>query len=112
MKQFKYEALMVKIKEDFKIDYYGDHGISHWRRVYENTQRLSAYYEIHSEVFELFALLHDSKRENESINKHHGKRAAVFAKELSTAGEKMQKDLYMHVPTIPIVIKQTLFLMI
>ena len=41
MKDFKYTELIKQIKQAFKIDYYGDHGINHWRRVYANTQRLS-----------------------------------------------------------------------
>ena len=65
MTDFKYLDLIESIKQEFKIDYYGDHGISHWRRVYENTQILSTHYKIESEVFELFSLLHDSKREDE-----------------------------------------------
>ena len=82
MKQFKYTTLIDKIKKDFKIDFSGNHGINHWKRVYENTQILSSYYKIESDVFELFALLHDSKRENENIDKYHGKRASVFVQEL------------------------------
>ncbi len=82
MKDFKYKILIEEIKQDFKIDYYGDHGINHWRRVYENTQRLAAHYSIESEVFELFALLHDSKRHDEFEDKHHGKRAAKFTQTL------------------------------
>ncbi len=78
MKDFKYQTLIEEIKKEFKIDYYGDHGISHWRRVYENAQRLAEYYSIESEVFELFALLYDSKRHDEFQDKHHGKRAAEF----------------------------------
>jgi len=80
MVDFKYLDLIVQIKQDFKIDYYGDHGINHWRRVYENTQRLAAYYSVESKVFELFALIHDSKRHDEFEDKHHGKRAAEFTK--------------------------------
>ena len=82
MEDFKYLDLIALIKQDFKIDYYGDHGINHSRRVYENTQRLSTHYNIESEVFELFALLHDSKRHDEFQDKHHGKRAAAFVQEL------------------------------
>ena len=37
MKAFKYIELIEQIKQDFKIDYYGDHGINHWRRVYYTT---------------------------------------------------------------------------
>ncbi len=82
MKYFKYTELISQIKKEFKIDYYGLHGISHWRRVYENTQILSTHYQIESEVFELFALLHDSKREDEFEDKHHGKRASLFVQQL------------------------------
>ena len=33
MKDFKYTNFIEQIKKEFKIDYYGDHGINHWRRV-------------------------------------------------------------------------------
>jgi uncharacterized protein len=82
MKDFKYLELIESIKQEFKIDYYGDHGINHWRRVYNNTERLSRHYNVESEVFELFALLHDSKRHDEFQDKHHGKRAAEFTQTL------------------------------
>ncbi len=100
IKEFKYQSLIEKIKKEFKIDYYGTHGISHWRRVYENTQLLSNYYRIESEVFELFALLHDSKRTNELEDKHHGKRASLFAQKLldegviSLSGENAKRLIY------------------
>ena len=86
MKDFKYLDLVEQIKKDFKIDYYGDHGISHWRRVYYNTQKLSKYYNIESEVFELFSLLHDSKRHDEFEDMHHGVRAAGFVQKLLRDG--------------------------
>ena len=86
MKDFKYVDLIEQIKQDFKIDYYGDHGINHWRRVYANTQRLSKHYNIVSEVFELFAFLHDSKRNDEFEDRHHGVRAAGFVQKLLRDG--------------------------
>ena len=92
MKDFKYLDLIEQIKSDFKIDYYGDHGISHWRRVYYNTQKLSTHYSVESEVFELFALLHDSKREDEFEDKHHGKRAACFVEDLLQVGSIVLND--------------------
>ena len=82
MKDFKYLDLIEQIKKEFKIDYYGLHGISHWRRVYYNTQQLSKHYNVESEVFELFALLHDSKRHDELEDRHHGVRAAAFVQKL------------------------------
>ncbi len=93
MKQFEYKNLIEQIKKDFKIDYYGDHGIYHWERVYENSQILSSYYKIESEVFELFALLHDSKREDEYSDIYHGKRASIFVQELLDDGTEDAKRL-------------------
>lgn len=86
MKEFKYLELLDQIKKEFKIDYYGDHGIYHWQRVYENTQKLSKYYNIQSEVFELFAILHDSKRHDEYTDRHHGVRAAGYVQKLMRNG--------------------------
>jgi len=79
---FQYEELLNIIKKDFKLDLYGDHGIYHWQRVFLNTQKLAKYYNVTSEIFELFSILHDSKRENEYQDINHGKRASEFVKEL------------------------------
>lgn len=80
------KSLLIQIVDQFALDINGDHGISHWRRVYQNAQLLAKVYGITSEVFELFALLHDSKREDEFEDENHGKRAALFAKELIKSG--------------------------
>jgi len=37
---FKYLHLIDIIEKDFKIDFYGDHGIYHWKNVYQNTKIL------------------------------------------------------------------------
>jgi uncharacterized protein len=87
MKIFKYPDLIELIQKEFKIDYYGDHGIEHWIRVYQNTQKLAKHYKIESEVFELFALLHDSKRHDEYEDRQHGVRAAGFAQKLIRNGK-------------------------
>lgn len=82
-KEFEeYSSILVEIETQFKIDFYGDHGIYHWYSVYKNTQKLSKFYEIESKVFKLFSLLHDSKRLNEDYDLEHGKLAAIYVKEL------------------------------
>ena len=78
----KYKELISLIKQEFKIDFYGDHGLEHWQRVYDNTQKLAQHYKVASDVFELFALLHDSKREDELFDEKHGPRAAAYVKQL------------------------------
>jgi len=79
---FQYQELLNIIKQDFKLNLYGYHGIYHWQRVFLNTQKLAKYYNVQSEVFELFSILHDSKRENEHLDINHGKRASEFVKKL------------------------------
>ena len=76
------KKLLEIVKNNFKLDFYGAHGIYHWQRVYKNTQILSTHYKINSPVFELFSLFHDSKRENEYSDIYHGFRASEFVKEL------------------------------
>ena len=83
----KNRDLILKIKEQFKIDFDGIHGIRHWERVYKNTQNLASFYKIQSEVFGLFAILHDSKRVDDNIDKFHGLRASLFVEELVKSKE-------------------------
>jgi len=78
---FDKELLQI-VQKNFKLDFYGVHGISHWQRVYKNTKILSNYYKINSPVFELFSMFHDSKRENEYSDIYHGFRASEFVEEL------------------------------
>ena len=79
---FTHKNILALIKKEFKINFYGDHGVEHWERVFKNTQILAQHYEVESKVFELFSLLHDSKRENEYVDERHGPRAAAFVKKL------------------------------
>lgn len=55
------------------------HGAAHWARVMENGLRLARTTSARVEVVQLFAVLHDSKRENEGHDPDHGQRAADFA---------------------------------
>jgi uncharacterized protein len=85
-KYFNNKSLLALITDDLQIDYKGEHGLTHWQDVYRNTQILAKHYDIESDVFELFALLHDSKRENEYDDPAHGLRASVFVHELLRDG--------------------------
>ena len=76
------KRLLEIVKDNFKLDLYGIHGIYHWQRVYKNTQILAKHYKVKSKVFELFALFHDSKRKNEYSDLSHGFRASKFVEDL------------------------------
>ena len=68
--------------EIYKMDHLGFHGYAHWMRVLHNGRLLAKAEGANLKVVELFCLLHDSQRKNESIDPQHGYRAAQFAKTL------------------------------
>ena len=74
--------LLKTVSIQFSLELNGIHGVYHWHRVYKNALKLSKHYEIDSKVFMLFALFHDSKRENDNIDPLHGKRGGRYAKSL------------------------------
>jgi uncharacterized protein len=63
-------------------DHYTVHGPDHWRRVERNACVLAARTGAIVPVVRLFALFHDSCRENEGHDPDHGKRGAELAKKL------------------------------
>jgi uncharacterized protein len=77
------DSLIEMIQEQFTLNWYGIHGILHWQRVKENGLRLAELTQANKRVVELFAYLHDSRRQNEGYDRQHGKRAAKYAMSLS-----------------------------
>lgn len=76
------KPVLQAILEDYALPLNGDHGVSHWARVLENGLRLSSETGANVEVVQLFAVLHDSRRQNEVTDPQHGPRAAEFALDL------------------------------
>ena len=70
------------VLEEYALPWDGDHGVAHWARVLENGLRLAEETGAIIEVVRLFAVLHDSRRINESRDNRHGPRAAEFARTL------------------------------
>lgn len=64
------------------MNWNGIHGISHFLRVRENGLRLAEVTNAKTHVVELFAFLHDSRRQNDIRDPAHGRRAALFARSL------------------------------
>jgi uncharacterized protein len=75
--------LMAMIRNGFALRLDGIHGEAHWGRVHENGLRLAEQTGADIEVVELFAFLHDSKRQNDGWDQDHGQRAAEFVRSLS-----------------------------
>lgn len=72
-------GLMTAIKLQFRVDWRGIHGPSHWARVRYHALRLSSARQGDLLVAELFSYLHDSQRQNEWTDRGHGTRAAEYA---------------------------------
>ena len=82
------------IRKQFALNWRGLHGAPHWARVRENGLRLAETTGAKTEVIELFAFLHDSRRLNDDSDYEHGKRAAMFAQTLAgSAFELAPSDL-------------------
>ena len=74
--------VLKTVLEDYALPLGGDHGVVHWARVLESGLRLADETGANVEVVQLFAVLHDSRRQNEVTDPEHGPRAAEFAIEL------------------------------
>ena len=86
--------LLEKILETYTLPIFGIHGIRHWARVYENGMELSKITTASIKIVGLFAVLHDSKRINESVDPGHGERAAEFMKTLCGDFIELCEDEY------------------
>ncbi len=78
--------LIEAIGKQYKLPWDGVHGIGHWARVRENGLCIAATLPgANLDVVELFAVFHDARRKNESIDAGHGRRGAELAKSLRGA---------------------------
>lgn len=65
--------------ETHSLGHDGFHGKDHWLRVLHNAREIAVGTGANLRVLELFAVLHDSRRENENHDPEHGHRAAAHA---------------------------------
>ena len=74
-----------------------DHGPSHWFTVRQNGLHLCQYHPADEEVVRLFALFHDSCREDEYRDPEHGPRGAQLAIDFHQAGHFHLDDPRMEI---------------
>jgi len=77
-----YEILCKIVQNQFALDHDSFHGWSHWKGVEKNGLLLLEHTGADIDIVKLFAIFHDSKRENEGSDPDHGERGAEFAREL------------------------------
>lgn len=75
-------AFFEHLVSSHTLGHQGFHGKDHWLRVLHNAREIAAETGANLCVLELFALLHDSQREDENHDPEHGTRAATYALEL------------------------------
>jgi uncharacterized protein len=73
------KPLVHAVLKEYALPWDGTHGVAHWARVLENGLRLADHTGANVKVVRLFALFHDSRRVNESIDNGHGRRGAELA---------------------------------
>ena len=71
------------LRREFRLEWRGIHGVPHWARVRANGLHLAATTGANRNVVELFAFLHDARREHDGTDHDHGARAARLARELN-----------------------------
>src|SRR4051812_32477258 len=70
------------------------HGPDHWRRVERNGLLLATRTGADVTVVRLFALFHDSRRENDGWDDGHGARGAEYAASLRGSAYELPDDLF------------------
>ena len=76
------KELIHTVINQYTLPLNGIHGILHWARVLENGTRLAVINNANLQVVQLFAIFHDSGRNNDGIDPCHGKRGSEFAASL------------------------------
>ena len=74
---------VAMLRNEFPLDWRGIHGAPHWARVRYNGMQLAARNGANATLVELFAFLHDARREHDGGDRDHGERAAALVRELN-----------------------------
>ena len=75
-------AIVAEILTGYQLPARGFHGVVHWARVLENGVKLAESTGANVAVVQLFAVFHDSRRENDGTDPEHGRRGADLAARL------------------------------
>jgi hypothetical protein len=73
------KKLIIRIRQQFRLDWGGIHGVVHWARVLENGLCLAKETGAQVKVVWFFAVFHDSQRMTDSWDPEHGWRGAELA---------------------------------
>jgi uncharacterized protein len=73
----------MNLKRQFKINWWGHHGVRHWARVRSNARLIAQHVPgVDVAVTDWFAVLHDAGRRNEYDDPEHGWRDMAYVRKL------------------------------
>ena len=81
-RSIEFENVWSEIISSFRVDHASIHGPKHWKREEANGLQIAARNGANVDVVRLFAVLHDSCREDDAFEMEHGLKAAKYAKDL------------------------------
>ena len=90
----KYERLWKYVSEKKRSASSPIHGITHWRRVFENGLMIAKETGANVDLVELFALFHDSCRLNDGRDHHHGRRTADWVESIRSDFPDISDDVF------------------
>jgi len=80
-----FKRLWKIVIDQYPLDIHSIHGPRHWRQVETTGLLLAQETGADETIVQLFALFHDSRRENENIDSGHGIRGAELARSMRRA---------------------------
>jgi len=89
-----FEHLWKLVSKQYHRPEYSIHGPAHWRRVERNGLLLATQTGADISVVRLFALFHDSRRENDGDDRGHGARGAAYAASLRGEAYELSEDRF------------------
>lgn len=90
----KYERLWEEVSKQKRSASSPIHGLTHWRRVFENGLIIATDTGANIELVELFALFHDSCRQDDGDDPKHGRRAAAWVASMRADFPDLSEDLF------------------
>jgi uncharacterized protein len=79
----KSDKLLQHILDQSELAQDSIHSSTHWQSVEAFGLKIAPFTGADQELVRLFAILHDSRREHDGLDRNHGQRSAVFAESLN-----------------------------
>lgn len=90
----RYEGLWEEVSIKKRSASSPIHGVTHWRRVFENGLIIAKDTGVNIDLIELFALFHDSCRLNDGRDPYHGRRAAKWIESMRSDFPDLSEDIF------------------